>query len=107
MLENVLGGANDLMPARICLRREFRFAAQPPPLLATPCARLGLSDERLRSIAAKAAKNPGKEATKESMSDTRSELTVSLWRGAQQGRYETYKVPWRENQTVLDVVTFV
>ena len=25
-----------------------------------PCARLGLSDERLRSIAAKAAKNPGK-----------------------------------------------
>jgi fumarate reductase iron-sulfur subunit len=47
------------------------------------------------------------EATKESMSDTRTELTVSLWRGAQQGRYETYKVPWRENQTVLDVVTFV
>jgi fumarate reductase iron-sulfur subunit len=47
------------------------------------------------------------EATKESMSDRRSELTVSLWRGAQQGRYETYKVPWRENQTVLDVVTFV
>ena len=41
------------------------------------------------------------------MSDPRSELTVSLWRGAQQGRYETYKVPWRENQTVLDVVTFV
>ena len=52
-------------------------------------------------------KNPGKEATKESMSDPRSELTVSLWRGAQQGRYETYNVPWRENQTVLDVVTFV
>ena len=70
-------------------------------------ARLGLSDEGLRSIAAKAAQEPGKEATKESMSDTRSELTVSLWRGAQQGRYETYKVPWRENQTVLDVVTFV
>src|SRR5260221_1398881 len=52
-------------------------------------------------------KNPGKEATKESMSDSRSELTVSLWRGGQQGRYETYKVPLRENQTVLDVVTFV
>ena len=48
-----------------------------------------------------------KEPIKESMSDTRSELTVSLWRGAQQGRYETYKVPSRENQTVLDVVTFV
>src|ERR1700741_2140455 len=41
------------------------------------------------------------------MSDSRSELTVSLWRGAQQGRYGTYKVPLRENQTVLDVVTFV
>jgi succinate dehydrogenase iron-sulfur subunit len=41
------------------------------------------------------------------MSDARSELTVSLWRGAQQGRYQTYNVPLRENQTVLDVVTFV
>jgi succinate dehydrogenase iron-sulfur subunit len=41
------------------------------------------------------------------MADSRSELTVSLWRGAQEGRYETYKVPSRENQTVLDVVTFV
>src|ERR1700730_10975608 len=63
--------------------------------------RLRVRPQRRRS------KNPGKEATKESMSNTRSELTVSLWRGAQQGRYETYKVPWRENQTVLDVVTFV
>jgi fumarate reductase iron-sulfur subunit len=41
------------------------------------------------------------------MSDARSELTVSLWRGAQEGSYETYNVPLRENQTVLDVVTFV
>ncbi len=41
------------------------------------------------------------------MSDARSQLTVSLWRGAQQGRYQTYSVPLRENQTVLDVVTFV
>jgi succinate dehydrogenase hydrophobic anchor subunit len=41
------------------------------------------------------------------MSDTRPELTVSLWRGARQGRYQTYNVPLRENQTVLDVVTFV
>jgi hypothetical protein len=41
------------------------------------------------------------------MSDMRSDLTVSLWRGAHQGRYETYSVPLRENQTVLDVVTFV
>jgi len=66
-------------------------------------ARVGWSDAGQRPI----AENKQQEATKESMSDTRSELTVSLWRGAQQGRYETYKVPWRENQTVLDVVTFV
>ena len=36
-----------------------------------------------------------------------TELSVSLWRGAQDGRYETYRVPQRANQTVLDVVTFV
>src|SRR5262249_2471235 len=66
-------------------------------------ARLGCSDAGRCPI----AENKHQEATKESMSDSRSELTVSLWRGAQQGRYETYKVPWRENQTVLDVVTFV
>src|SRR5919198_4093934 len=41
------------------------------------------------------------------MSNTPSELTVSLWRGTAQGRYETYRVPRRDNQTVLDVVTFV
>ena len=41
------------------------------------------------------------------MANMRSELTVSLWRGAEQGRYETYEVPRRDNQTVLDVVTFV
>jgi succinate dehydrogenase iron-sulfur subunit len=41
------------------------------------------------------------------MSDRLSELTVSLWRGGEQGRYETYAVPRRDNQTVLDVVTFV
>src|SRR5690349_16790083 len=41
------------------------------------------------------------------MSGPGSELTVSLWRGGEEGRYETYKVPLRENQTVLDVVTFV
>src|SRR5215471_1026175 len=66
-------------------------------------ARVGCSDAGRCPI----AENKQQEATKESMSDSRSELTVSLWRGAQQGRYETYKVPWRENQTVLDVVTFV
>ncbi len=36
-----------------------------------------------------------------------SELSVSLWRGGADGRYETYSVPRRESQTVLDVVTFV
>jgi fumarate reductase iron-sulfur subunit len=34
-------------------------------------------------------------------------LTVSLWRGAEEGRYVAYQVPRRENQTVLDVVTYV
>jgi fumarate reductase iron-sulfur subunit len=34
-------------------------------------------------------------------------LSVSLWRGTKEGRYETYSVPQRESQTVLDVVTFV
>ena len=36
-----------------------------------------------------------------------AELSVSLWRGAQHGHYETYRVPQRQSQTVLDVVTFV
>ena len=36
-----------------------------------------------------------------------TELAVSLWRGARDGRYETYRVPQRASQTVLDVVTFV
>jgi len=35
------------------------------------------------------------------------QLQVSLWRGAQEGRYVTYGVPVRANQTVLDVVTWV
>ena len=41
------------------------------------------------------------------MSDTLAELSVSLWRGGQDGHYRTYTVPRRESQTVLDVVTFV
>ena len=36
-----------------------------------------------------------------------AELSVSLWRGAHEGRYETYAVPQRESQSVLDVVTYV
>jgi len=35
------------------------------------------------------------------------DISVSLWRGGKDGRYETYSVPRRESQTVLDVVTFV
>ena len=34
-------------------------------------------------------------------------LEVSLWRGGAHGRYQAYAVPLRENQTVLDIVTFV
>jgi len=36
-----------------------------------------------------------------------SELSVSLWRGGESGAYETYAVPARQSQTVLDVVTWV
>lgn len=35
------------------------------------------------------------------------ELTVRLWRGGDSGRFETYAAPRRENQTVLDVVTWI
>jgi fumarate reductase iron-sulfur subunit len=34
-------------------------------------------------------------------------LDVSLWRGDETGRYQNYQVPRRDNQTVLDVVTWV
>ncbi|MBM1173579.1 succinate dehydrogenase/fumarate reductase iron-sulfur subunit [Microvirga arabica] len=36
-----------------------------------------------------------------------SEMSVSLWRGGEDGAYVTYKVPERANQTVLDVVTWI
>ena len=35
------------------------------------------------------------------------ELTVTLWRGGEAGEYRSYKVPRRENQTVLDLVTWI
>jgi fumarate reductase iron-sulfur subunit len=41
------------------------------------------------------------------MSEKQEELTVSLWRGGKSGSYQVYRVPRRENQTVLDVVTYV
>lgn len=34
-------------------------------------------------------------------------LKVALWRGREEGRYESYDVPQRESQTVLDLVTYV
>lgn len=35
------------------------------------------------------------------------DLNVSLWRGGADGTFETYTVPQNDNQTVLDVVTFI
>jgi fumarate reductase iron-sulfur subunit len=34
-------------------------------------------------------------------------LEVRIWRGAAEGRFETYEVPRRASQTVLDVVTWI
>jgi fumarate reductase iron-sulfur subunit len=34
-------------------------------------------------------------------------LTVKIWRGDKNGSFKTFTVPARENQTVLDVVTYV
>ncbi|MBM3547251.1 MAG: succinate dehydrogenase/fumarate reductase iron-sulfur subunit [Alphaproteobacteria bacterium] len=34
-------------------------------------------------------------------------LKVEIWRGTEEGRYETYEVPSQPSQTVLDLVTFV
>ncbi|MBV1693588.1 MAG: succinate dehydrogenase/fumarate reductase iron-sulfur subunit [Hyphomicrobiales bacterium] len=34
-------------------------------------------------------------------------IKVDVWRGADQGRYETFEVPRNESQTVLDVVTYI
>jgi fumarate reductase iron-sulfur subunit len=34
-------------------------------------------------------------------------LEVSIWRGGEDGRYETFTVPLRANQTILDIVTWV
>ncbi len=37
----------------------------------------------------------------------RPELEVSIWRGGEAGEFQTYRVPRRGGQTVLDVVTWV
>ena len=36
-----------------------------------------------------------------------STLEVNVWRGAEQGSFQSYQVPRRESQTVLDVVTHI
>jgi fumarate reductase iron-sulfur subunit len=46
-------------------------------------------------------------AAEEPNNNMPEDISVSLWRGDKDGRYETYSVPRRESQTVLDVVTFV
>ena len=34
-------------------------------------------------------------------------MDVSIWRGGDDGEYQTYQVPRLESQTVLDVVTYI
>ncbi|MGI9381852.1 MAG: 2Fe-2S iron-sulfur cluster-binding protein, partial [Methyloligellaceae bacterium] len=34
-------------------------------------------------------------------------LAVDVWRGTAEGRYQRFEVPYRPNQTVLDVVTYI
>jgi fumarate reductase iron-sulfur subunit len=36
-----------------------------------------------------------------------STISVSVWRGAKEGRFVSYRVPLNENQTVLDTVTWI
>ena len=36
-----------------------------------------------------------------------STLRVRVWRGGEQGRYQSFEVPRHESQTVLDVVTHI
>ena len=36
-----------------------------------------------------------------------AELTVEIWRGGADGGFRAYRVPQRQNQTVLDAVTYV
>jgi fumarate reductase iron-sulfur subunit len=48
-----------------------------------------------------AAHNEGAQMTPD------EKLEVDIWRGAEDGRFQRFRVPHRENQTVLDVVTWV
>src|SRR5262249_55102705 len=48
-----------------------------------------------------------RKAEMEATTATQRTLTVRISRGTGDGEFATYEVPWRENQTVLDVVTEV
>src|SRR5690606_36653917 len=41
------------------------------------------------------------------MANPTETLHVDVWRGGAQGEYQTFEVPRRESQTVLDVVTYI
>ncbi|MEM8743536.1 MAG: succinate dehydrogenase/fumarate reductase iron-sulfur subunit [Pseudomonadota bacterium] len=41
------------------------------------------------------------------MSSSPNNLQVKIWRGDADGAYESYEVPQQDNQTVLDVVTYI
>jgi len=41
------------------------------------------------------------------MSPSERVLKVDIWRGESQGHYQSFEVPERENQTVLDVVSYI
>ena len=41
------------------------------------------------------------------MSASAPMLRVEVWRGGEEGRFQTYEVPRRTSQTVLDVVTYI
>ena len=41
------------------------------------------------------------------MTQTQRNITVDIWRGSDEGEYQSFEVPQRDNQTVLDVVTYI
>ncbi len=47
------------------------------------------------------------ETAQSSEQDTLPAMKVKVWRGADEGGYQTFEVPQRANQTVLDVVTWI
>jgi fumarate reductase iron-sulfur subunit len=41
------------------------------------------------------------------MTSSERTLKVDIWRGNEEGEYQSFEVPERDNQTVLDVVTYI